>query len=407
MSWLKFGTRNQCLVTAFLLAMTFSNVALAVRLSGFLRDGYQNFTIFYAAARMVRGGQSSLLYDLPAESRAQEEFAPNVRIRQAALPYMHPPFEALLFLPFTFLRYVHAYLLWSVLNGGMVIASMILLRRQFVEVGGLPLAFVVLAATGFLPVVNGLIQGQDSSLLLLLFVVALAATARGNDILAGAALAAGLFKFNLILPLVFLLAVKRPRLLLGFAPVAALLGGVSLAMVGWQGVASYLHFLFHLEHTGAGGAIVGQDMPNVRGMIASLAGGQPGASLMPIAIACSAIVIGIAWWRLAAIDSVRFDFVLATTAAILVSYHTFSYDLSLLLPAVLLLFAAPGAGSTRPSGADVVLLVMLYLTSGFDILWPHVNQFCWPVVVLTWLFWKLGSGRPADSIASIESRASL
>src|SRR5271156_1972312 len=149
----RFGTRKEWLATVFLFAMTVSNVVSAAGLTGLLRNGYQNFTIFYGAARMVRSGQSSVLYDLPAESRAQEEFAPNVRIRQAALPYMHPPFEALLFLPFTFLRYVHAYLLWSVLNGGMVIASMILLRRQFVEVGGLPLAFVVLAATGFLPVV--------------------------------------------------------------------------------------------------------------------------------------------------------------------------------------------------------------------------------------------------------------
>jgi hypothetical protein len=400
MTWANFGKRKELLTTVFLLAMTLSNVVSAAGLAGFLRNGYQNFTMLYAAARMVRNGQSSVLYDLSAESRAQEEFAPNVRIRQAALPYMHPPFEALLFVPFTFLPYVSAYLLWNFLNGMMVLASIMLLRRQFVEIGSLPLAFLVLAATGFLPVANGIIQGQDSNLLLFLFVVALTATERGNDAATGAALAAGLFKFNLVLPLVFLLAAKRPRLLLGFAPVAALLGGISLAMVGWQGVVGYVQFLFRLENTGAGGSIVGTDMPNLRGILASLTGAHDGASLMPLTIACSAVVIAIALWRMLLIgDSVRFDFVLATAAAILVSYHTFSYDLSLLLPAVLLLFTAPQPESSRPSQADAVLLVLLYLGPLLEPFWPHVNQVCWPVLMLIWFFWKLGRFGSAESVA--------
>jgi Glycosyltransferase family 87 len=400
MTWARFGKRKEFAACVFLLAITFSNVISAVKLIGFLRSGYQDFTIFYAAARMVRSGQSSALYDLSAQYRAQQEFAPNVAIRRAALPYNHPPFEALLFVPFTFLPYVPAYLLWTLLNGMMIAASLMLLRRQFVEIGNLRLAFLVLAATGFVPVVSGIVQGQDSVLLLFLFVVALTAMERGNDAAAGAALAAGLFKFHLVLPLVFLLALRRWRLLLGFAPVAALLGGVSLAMVGVHGALHYVQLLLRLETSGAGGAIVGADMPNLRGMIARLAGGHSGASLLPLTIACSAAVILIAWWRMGPIrDSVRFAFVLATVVTILVSYHTLTYDLSLLLPVTVLLFAAPGPESSRPSQADTVLLVVLYVTPLFEPFWPPVNQFCWPVLVLIWLFWKLGPGRTADSVA--------
>jgi len=385
------GRRKQLAAGVFLLAMTLSNLVTAFKLAPQLRNGYQNFTMFYAAARMVRGGQSAALYDLSATSRAQEEFAPNVRIRQAALPYMHPPFEALLFVPFTFLPYVPAYLLWNILNGMLVFASLVLLRRQFAEIGNLPFAFLVLAAAGFLPVASGIVQGQDSNVLLFLFVVALTAAERGNDAAAGAALAAGLFKFNLVLPFVFLLATKRPRLLLGFAPVAALLGGISLAMVGWHGAVGYVPYLFRLENTGAGGAIVSAAMPNLRGILASLAGVHNGASLMPLTIACSAVVVAIATWRIALIrDSVCGVFVLATATAILVSYHTFSYDLSLLLPAALLLFAAPDRESSRPSQADVVLLVLLFVAPLFEPFWPHVNQFGWPVVILGWFLWKFG-----------------
>jgi hypothetical protein len=400
MTWAQFSQRKEWLAATFLATMTISNVVSAAGLAGFLRNGYQNFTMFYAAARMVRSGQSGALYDLSATTRAQAEFAPNVRIRQTALPYMHAPFEALLFVPFTFLPYVPAYLVWNGLNVLLVLASLILLRKQFAEIRRLPFAFLVLAALGFLPVTSGIVQGQDSNLLLFLYVVALTAAARGSDAAAGAALGAGLIKFNLILPLIFLLAAKRPRLLLGFVPVAALLGGISLAMIGWQGAIGYVRYLFHLENSGAGGAIVGADMPNLRGILTYLAGTHGGASLLLLTIACSAAVLLIAWWRMGLIrDSVRFLFVLATATAILVSYHTFSYDLSLLLPAALLLFAAPDRNSGRPFRANVVLLVLLYVAPLFEASWPHLNQFSWSAVILGWFFSKIGTGRPAESAA--------
>jgi hypothetical protein len=400
MTWARFGKRKELWTAVFLLAMTLSNVVSAVTLAPFLRKGYQDFTIFYAAARMVRSGQSKVLYDLSAQYRAQQEFAPNVHIRQAALPYNHPPFEALLFLPFTLLPYVPAYLFWNLLNVIMVAASLMLLRRQFVEIGTLPFGLLVLSATGFLPIATAFLQGQDSILLLFLFVVALVTMEKGHDAAAGAALAAGLFKFHLVLPLVLLLAARRWRLLLGFAPVAALLGGISLAMVGWHGAVGYAQFLLRLENSGAGGAIVGAEMPNLRGIIASLAGAHDRAFLMPLTIACSAAVIVIAWRQMGPVrDSVRFAFVLTTASTILVSYHTLTYDLSLLLPVVLLLFAAPGPESSRQSQADTVLLVLLYLAPLFQPFWPRVNQFCWPVLILIWIFWKLGRFRTGESAA--------
>jgi hypothetical protein len=98
-------------------------------------------------------------------------------------------------------------------------------------------------------------------------------------------------------------------------------------------------------------------------------------------------------------DSVRFAFVLATATTILVSYHTLTYDLSLLLPVVLLLFAAPGPESSRQSQADIALLVLLYLAPLFQPFWLHVNQFCWPVLILVWIFWKVGRFRNVEAAA--------
>lgn len=423
MTWARHKRRKEWIAGVFLLAMTLTNVASIPKLAPYLREGYQDFTIFYAAARMVRSGQANTLYNLPAQFREQQQFAPNVSIRKGALPYNHPPFEALLFVPLTFLPYVPAYLVWTALNLIFVAAALLLLRvfvapasrrqpalsevegwgrlgpttdgkSKEVTIDSLSPAFFALAAAAFVPVARAILQGQDSLLLLLLLVLAFCALEKGNDPTAGAAFAAGLFKFHLVLPLVLLLAARRSKILLGFAPVAALLGAVSVVMVGWSGAVGYVRFLLHLENTGAGGAIVG-DMPNLRGIIAAIVGHSGGTSLLPITIAGSSIVLLVAWWRMGTVhDSVPFTLGLATVAAILVSYHTLTHDLSLLLPVVLWLFAVPELESNWPAQTDIVLLLLLYLALLFEPLWPHLNQFAWPLLVLGWMFWKF-ERRPA------------
>ena len=106
-------------VVAFLLAMTLCNVVLAIRVVPKLRNGYQDFTIFYTGARMLRTGQASALYNLAAQFRMQQTFT-DVPIRLGPLPFNHPPFEALFFVPFTMLSYWPAYLLWTALSFAML-----------------------------------------------------------------------------------------------------------------------------------------------------------------------------------------------------------------------------------------------------------------------------------------------
>jgi hypothetical protein len=110
------------------------------------------------------------------------------------------------------------------------------------------------------------------------------------------------------------------------------------------------------------GALPYNHMPNLHGIVAILTSAYDRTSLMALTIACSGALIAIAWWMIrSAGESVRFDFSVASTTAILVSYHTLTYDLSLLLPVVLLLFAASEYEVRRQSQGDTILLVLLYL----------------------------------------------
>jgi len=363
------------LAALFLLAVTLLHSAGAPHAVGFVRSGYQDFNVFYRGAEMIRAGQVAQLHDL------------------------HPAFEELLFVPLTCLRYFPAYLVWTFLNVVMMTLSLGLLRKTFEEVGRLSPLFLILSVTAFAPAVRSLIQGQDSGLLLLLVTLSVFLLARCRLVLAGAMLGLGMFKFHLVLPLALVLAVRRPRLLLGLCPVTAALAAIWTLMVGWRGIADYTHFVVHMESHGAAGTPI-TAMPNLRGVVAQLAGKGGGSFVTVAAIACGAAVLGIVLWKIGRRGTVtRFVFAVATVTGILVGYHAVIHDLTLLLPVVLMLFSAPGAATRSEMRVDTALLIVVY-TSFFmgSWFWPWLNPWWWiPIVV--WIGRKYGRGDAAASAA--------
>src|ERR1019366_1504872 len=101
MTYTPSARKRNFLIAAFLFAMAFCNLELLFQEVPKLKNGYQDFAIYYAAAKMLREGRSAVLYNLAVQYQTQLTFAPNVPIRRAALPYNHPPFEAVWFVPFT------------------------------------------------------------------------------------------------------------------------------------------------------------------------------------------------------------------------------------------------------------------------------------------------------------------
>jgi hypothetical protein len=145
------GGRKELVTGLFLLAMGISHVVLLFAVMPKLRRGYQDFTIFYTAGRMLRTDQAASLYDLAAQYRTQNEFAPDVPIRHAALPYNHPPFEALLFVPLTFVGYLPAYLIWTALNVIFLRTSVVLIKRHLPQFAQISPVLPILAVVGFFP----------------------------------------------------------------------------------------------------------------------------------------------------------------------------------------------------------------------------------------------------------------
>ncbi len=90
--------------------------------------GLPDFAIYYCAGTVVRQGLGHQLYDPAARFEVQQQFATAVPLFRGPLPWTHPPFEALFFVPFSYFPYLTAYALWNVLNLVLVGATLWLLR---------------------------------------------------------------------------------------------------------------------------------------------------------------------------------------------------------------------------------------------------------------------------------------
>jgi len=333
----------------FLVGMLSLHIVVTWRSRDLVRKGYPDFTALYSAGKILRQGLGRQLYDSQTQFRIQQEFAAGVSIRQGPLPYIHPPWEALLLVPFAYFSYQTAYLLWDTVNVLILLSLPFLLRNHLPQLKRVPALFWLFAALAFYPIFFDLLQGQDILPLLLFLTLAFVSLKQNHDLAAGCWLGLGLFRFHLVLPLVFILLLhKRLRALLGFALVAVVLAVVSIAIIGWNAALSYPAFVWHVETVMGHGAIVPVDMPNLRGLLHTFLAERSSKLVIQLVVAVLSVTLlffASAKWKFAREGTV-FDlgFALALVATILVSYHANTYDLSLLfLPVMLLTNHVAGA----------------------------------------------------------------
>jgi hypothetical protein len=353
-------------------------------------EGYGDFASFYTAGQIVRSGQSARLYEPALQWKIQQQFASKVKIRLGPLPYIRPPFEALLFLPFAYLGYPAACLLWLAVKIVLLLAVPIFLLpvagRSF-ELSAYAVQSLVCVA--FFPVGFDLIQGQDSILLLLILIGSLRMLLRGSDLGCGAVLGLGLFKFHLVLPLFAILMLRKKwRAAIGFACVGAVLFGISLVMVGKAGILTYPKYLWGLNQVPGLGMVKPQSMPNVRGLLTVFLGNgalPPWAHWFLAGVMVVGVILASRWWRGNDQTSIITAFCLWIVVTLAASYYANSYDLTLLLVPLLLLgriFWSGGEFSGWPRMVFLVAAGVLLCTPLMWVLALKEDQFRWVAIAL-------------------------
>jgi hypothetical protein len=365
-----------------LLALTALAVYFA-RLFPKMQTG-MDFANLYVAARIVLQGCGHQLYDPALQHEFQARY-----FGGAGTYFVHPPFETLVYLPFSLLAPARAYLAWCLFKMLLLIAVARTLAQSVLTNWNwralLPPALL------FVPLLLDFLHGQDSLLLLFFLVSAFAALEGGKEFASGCLLACGLFKFHLVLALAIIVLLSgRKKVLAGFASVAAILLLISVAISGWEFLVSYPRFLLRFSQLPLAG-VGNQQMANLRGLFGLAFPGRPGAAL-GLTVFSSLLVLWLAasqWIGSArhANHVVGLAFASVLIAAILASYHVSPHDLTILLLPIALIVHHVLTRSDIPhrtrtvfiATLAVLLLPPLYLIS----LRVHIYTYaCLPILVL-------------------------
>jgi hypothetical protein len=346
-----------------------------------------DFMGFYAAGRIFKQGAWGDLYDPNVQMSYQHSIFGRV---EPTLVYDHPPFEMLVFWPLAYLPYPAAYLLWDLLNSALLAWSLYLLKPYAGNFDATERLFLTVSM--LYPLISTLREGQDSIPLLLAFSVAFVNLKNDNQVAAGCALGAGLFRFQFVLPflLVFLMR-KRWRVVFGALTAGIGLGLLSLALVGRNGVRAYVELLLRvIQHGGHYVPTIG--MPNVRGFVEVVFANRVGHGYLNVLVAVSSLTL-LGWtlrkWGKLAWDPGKktFDLLFSQSLVVsfLVAYHSFMHNLIVLaLPTLLLLdyCAASGRGGLRRWRPVLPLILLFLLTVLLNV--EGGNMFAFLFVPLLW-----------------------
>jgi hypothetical protein len=354
-----------------------------------------DFTIFFTAGKILRERRGADLYDPRTQQEIQAEFSADTDIRNGPLPYIHPPYEALMFVPLTLLPYSTAFAVWECLNLLILFVVSVLLRNTLSSLGRFRVWQLVLLSLAFFPVLANFHQGQDAILLLLIVVVAFRCLEREENFVAGCWLGLGIFKYHLILPLALVLAIWRGRkLLIGFTSVAVAAALASLGIVGWHGAMRYPAYAWRVVSEPAFGGLPFRRLPNFLGLIGGWPFMERRGLLTQVLVITGSIVLlivtvrmrGKERWR----ESFRLGLSCAVITAVLLGYSTNTYDLCLLI--LPLALVADYWMTTPPVNfwsrtTSIFLAAVIYLSPVWFFLWmrwERINMMA--LFLLGWFF---------------------
>ena len=333
--------------------------------------GRVDFRAFYAAGYMARNGKAAQIYDYESEEAIQNSLIEEKGIA----PYIHPPYEALLFLPFSFLKFRTASVAFMIFNLALLAAAVFLLQRHGAE----PMSWRVLAllSAAFAPFSVTILFGQDVIVMLFFLVVSLTLLREGRDLAAGMTTGMCLFRFQIALPILLLFLLwKRWRFAAGFALSAICVLALSLAMVGPIGFARYAQALISASLVNpvtlpGYGQVKPSLMPNLRGLVTVFMGSHLSARGTYVMIfALSTLLI---WWIARQNPRKEHALLVAIPVSLMVAYHSYVYDLSILavplFPALLrpaksavsgaIAFVAPAFALLFPSALCLVTVPLM------------------------------------------------
>ena len=326
-----------------------------------IRAGYFDFVLYYSGAKILNDGNGAHLFDLEVQRNYQRNFGGGDI--DGDLPFNHPPYELLPLLPLANFSFPVAHAFWTAVN---ILLLAIALFRLFPFLETSHRSLFVLMALAFFPTITALKMGQDSLITTLLLAETFVSLKHSRYAIAGGLLALGLYKPQFFLPLLGILFMQRNwTSLFGFLSVGLLLGAISLAMVEPDGLRGLVALWLPMIHRGH--VVWPELMMNLRGLIYLVlhsAGLTEATNVLTLGFSVATYAAMLQLWpRGAEEKNELFDlrFAAAVVMTALVSFHSYSYDGTLLvIPLIIMLnqaMKAPQPYSARHRIFFAILIV--------------------------------------------------
>jgi hypothetical protein len=349
-----------------------------------------DFQAFYVAGRILRSSAAQL-YELGTQMRVEHAVVAGGRF----MPFYHLSYEALLYVPFSFLSYRWAYVAYMAWNLSLLgMAYAVAPRTAETSLRFVPRMLLFFASV---PVLFCLGVGQNSILFLLVLCVVWRCVEDGRLAAAGALLGLGLFKLPIAAVLAVLLGVRLGwRFLAGFAAAALGVGLLCVRIAGVNGMYGWLRLTREAAMAPNQGAltqtavaVVPQGMPNLNGFLYLMGMRHAAAgTAMEIDLALSlAVLLGCV--VLVRRSTVPMAFAVAVACALLVGQHVGLHDMALLLVPVLL-----GTGRMQRAWVAVsyALPIAIFATGGPELI---ALEAIVPILFLAAAASEAAAGRPS------------
>ena len=318
----------------------------------FLPDWFAHWT----GGRMLLDGHASDLYDPAVQQALQDSVTGGLPVLAW---FVSPPVAGLVYVPFAALPYVASGVVWAAVTIALLVASAALLRPLLPTYTDQQWRLALLCVAASQPVLELVGGGQDSALLLLVWVAGLRLLHAHRDLAAGAVLALGLVKPQLFVLVPLVLLVQRRWSALGaWVATTLALVGASLAVGGIDGNRAWVEALtsdrYH-EVVQIGQSWMMHGVPSA--LVSLVPSSYAGvAQWVGLALGAVLVVAMLLVVRRTPQATVSATWSLVALTTVLLTPHILSYDLVLLIPAVLHLARGGGTRTTRLSLLALFLL---------------------------------------------------
>jgi alpha-1,2-mannosyltransferase len=193
-----------------------------------------DFLNLYTGASLALEGNFTHLHSPQVQLNRERQFVPEL---PALVPFVRPPFYALLLAPLALLPFGMAFWVWLAVQTTLLFGCWAWALSRW---GPDALTF----GAFYLPTALGIATGQDCVVMLAILITSYTLSEKGDHFPSGAVLGLGLIKFHLFLlwP-VALLIQRRWRMMLGACAAVAAECLVSLWLSGTHGIAEYFQLL--------------------------------------------------------------------------------------------------------------------------------------------------------------------